>query len=484
MPGRGAVIEVKMKTFLLLFLASAAIAAAADLPRGTLVEKVVCQGAPGQSYALYLPSTYTPERQWPILYAFDASGEGKRVAELFQKAAETYGWIVVSSWSTASDVGGDKPMEGNFAAMRAVWADTHARFAIDDTRVYAAGYSGTVRFACVLALTAPGSIAGIIGASAGFPIGSAPKKDNPFVFFGTYGDRDFNYYEVRDLDRTLATVAVPHRVEGFVGTHEWPPVELATRAVGWMEVQAMKKGLREKDPARIEKEWAVDREQARAQASAHPDAALHLWSAMAIDYAGLRDVSEAEREAAALAASPACQKALREREERDRRDKEVLAAAPGILARSNPSGEPVTVAQIVAALKIPELKKRMESADPEEVLSAKRILNTYSGQTMFYLPQRFLEKKEYDRAIFMISVGAEIRPEAPGPWVEIASIHARKGKPGHKKALEALRVAVDKGFTDVEALEKRAELAELRGEAGFREIVERMRKPSASSGLR
>ena len=468
-----------MKAFILLLLASLATPTlAADLPRGTLIEKVTCAEAPDQAYALYLPSTYTPERKWPILYAFDARGQGKPVAELFQQAAERYGWIVVSSWSTASDVGGDKPMEGNFAAMRALWADTHARFAIDDTRVYAAGYSGTVRFACILALTAPGSIAGVIAASAGFPMGSAPKKDNPFVFFGTYGDRDFNYYEMRDLDRTLASLAIPHRIEGFVGTHDWPPVELATRAVGWMEVQAMKKGLREKSPSIIEMEWAADRERARAQASAHPADALHTWKAMAVDYAGLRDpadIAEAEREAAALAASPACQKELREREERDRRDKEILAAAPGILARSNPGNEPVTVAQIAAALKIPELKKRSESADVEESLSAKRILNTYLGQTMSYLPQSFLEKKEYDRAIFMLSVGAEIRPEAPRPWVEIAAIHARKGKPGYKKALEALRVAVDKGFSDAEALEREAAFAELRGEAGFREIVGAMR---------
>ncbi len=354
---------MRFRAFLVLglplafLLCTAGAAAAADLPRGTLIEKVVCEGQPDQAYSLYLPSAYTPERPWPILYAFDARGQGKPVAELFRRAAEAYGWIVVSSWSTASDVGGDKPMEGNFAAMRALWADTHARFAIDDRRVYAAGYSGTVRFACILALTAPGSIAGVIGASAGFPIGTTPKQDNPFVFYGTYGDRDFNYYELRDLDRELAALAVPHRIEGFAGTHEWPPVDLATRAMGWMEIQAMKKGLREKSPAMIEAEWAADRERARAQAAVHPADALHTWSAMAIDYAGLREVSEAEREAAALAGSPACRQELREREARDRRDKEILANAPGILAYANPGNAPVTVAQIAAALKIPEAQE-------------------------------------------------------------------------------------------------------------------------------
>jgi hypothetical protein len=245
------------------------------------------------------------------------------------------------------------------------------------------------------------------------------------------------------------------------------------KAVAWMELQAMKTGEREKSPALIEAEWARDREQARAQAAAHPADALHTWKAMAADYAGLRDVAEAEREAAALAAAPACQKELRERDERDRRDKDLLARAPAILGRANPGNEPVTVAQIAAELKIPELKIRAASADLEESLSAKRILNTYLGQTMFYQPQSFLEKKEYDRAVFMLSVGAEIRPEEPGPWVEIAAIHARKGKAGRKKALEALRTAADKGLDDPAALDREA-FAGLRQDEEFRQILARV----------
>jgi poly(3-hydroxybutyrate) depolymerase len=462
----------KLTVLLVSLLLATGAAAADELARGTLIEKVVCANQPDQAYSLYLPSTYTPERRWPILYAFDARRDGKAVAELFQRAAETYGWIVVSSLSTESDVAGDRPMDGNFAAMRALWADTHARLSIDDRRVYAAGYSGTVRFACLLALTAPGSIAGVIGASAGFPIGTPPRRDNPFVFFGTYGDRDFNYYEMRDLDQALGGVAVPHRIEGFAGTHEWPPADLATRAVGWMEIQAMKSGLREKSPELIETAWSADR--ARAQAAVHSADALHTWSAMATDYAGLRDVSEAEREAAALASSPACQRELREREARDRRDKEILANAPGILARANPGNEPVTVAQIAAALKIPELKKRIDSPDPEESLSAKRILNMFMGQLAFYQPQTLLPKKKYDLAVFMISIAAEIQPDNPDLWVEMATIHALKGKPGHRKALECLHTAVDKGLADRKILEEEPAFAELRKEPGFQEIVARM----------
>ncbi len=92
------------------------------------------------------------------------------------------------------------------------------------------------------------------------------------------------------------------------------------------------------------------------------------------------------------------------------------------------------------------------------------------GQTAFYQPQSFLEKKEYDRAIFMILIAAEISPESPGLWIEIASIQLLKGKAGRKKALEALRTAVNKGLKSPEALEGE-ELADLREMAEFQELV-------------
>ncbi len=458
-----------------------------ELPRGQLVERVACAEHPEQTYALYLPKGYTPQRKWPILYAFDASSQGKSVAALFQSAAETYGWIVVSSWNTASD----GPIEPNFVAMRALWADTHDRFAIDESRVYAAGFSGTVRFSCILALTAPGTIRGVIGAGAGFPFGTPPKRGNPFVFFGTVGDRDFNWYEMNDLDTALTQVAVPHRIEHFAGVHGWPPPELATQAVAWMEMAAMKAGKRPQSPqdaALVAAQWDADRERARARAAAgHPADALHTWRAMAVDYAGLRgpaDLAEAGREAAALAASPACQKELHDRAERDRRDKQTLADGPGILARSlpgnnpaqNPGSDPLTVAQTVALLKIPELKARAASADAEESLAAKRILNTYLGQTGFYLPQRYRERKEYDRAIFVLSVGAEIRPDDPWVWTEIARFHALKGAPGHRQALEALRKAEAKGLADASLLTEGEDFAALRQDEEFRQILAQVEK--------
>ena len=97
--------------------------------------------------------------------------------------------------------------------MRAMWADTHYRLAIDTRRVYAAGFSGTVRFACQRALAAPGTIEGIVAAGAAFPFETKPTKDTPFLYYGTVGDRDFNYYEVLDLADAMTDLGLPHRIE-------------------------------------------------------------------------------------------------------------------------------------------------------------------------------------------------------------------------------------------------------------------------------
>jgi hypothetical protein len=98
----------------------------------------------------------------------------------------------------------------------------------------------------------------------------------------------------------------------------------------------------------------------------------------------------------------------------------------------------------------------------------------FMGQLAFYQPQTLLPKKKYDLAVFMISVAAEIQPNDPDLWVEMAKVHALKGKPGQKKALECLRTAVDKGLADRKTLEEAPEFAELRIEPKFREIVARM----------
>lgn len=447
------------------------LAAQTDLPRGQVVAKVVTQADPGQSYALYVPTTYRAERKWPILYAFDARSNGTLVAERFRAGAEKYGYLVASSNNSASD----GPPGPNVTALRALWSDTHARFSIDDRRVYATGFSGTVRFACSMALSAPGTIEGIIGAGAGFPFETKPTRDTPFVFFGTVGERDFNYYEVMDLDEQMSTLGLHHRIEIFPGSHEWMPEDLATRALGWMEIQAMRKGLREKDPGLIAELWSADLERARALETAGDVVEAHrLYAGLASDFAGLHEgVAEVTKKAAEIAASETYKKERKVRQERNQRDKEYVAAAPRALSLGD-------LPQALTQLRIKELKKQADSSDKQENLSARRLLNTVLVQTSYYLPEMFTSQGQHDRAVFALSIATEIAPDNAENWYRLAASHARKG--AKKRALENLRKAVEKGWADLPRLEGEAAFASLRQDKGYQELVAEIgkKKPAAA----
>jgi len=197
----------------------------ADFPRGKIVDPVTAAGNSEQSYTLYLPSSYTPGHAWPILYCLDPGARGRVPVERFAQAAEKAGLIVAGSNNCRNG-----PIAPEREAIRWLLDDTHARLAIDDTRVYVAGMSGGARLA--LAWARNGNIAGVIACSAGF--GNELPKQVPFRLYATAGTDDFNHDELFQNSLELARRGVPHRFVEFDGGHDWLPEPLAVDALDYL----------------------------------------------------------------------------------------------------------------------------------------------------------------------------------------------------------------------------------------------------------
>ena len=152
--------------------------------------------------------------------------------------------------------------------------------------------------------------AGVIASSAGYP-DSRPRSSLPFVVFGTAGRDDFNYIEMKMLERPLKT---PHRIVIFEGGHTLPPDDVAMAAIEWLEVQGMKSGARVKDEALIARLWDV--RQPAIAAAGESTTAVHLLQDLVDDFTGLRDTTTARARLAALAKQPDIKRALsRERDD-------------------------------------------------------------------------------------------------------------------------------------------------------------------------
>ena len=289
-------------------LAIAVSAFCQELPPGEVIPSVKCQADATQSYALYLPSRYTSDSAWSVLFLFDAGGRGRRGVERYQEAAERFGYIVAGSNNSRNG-----PWDVSLAAAQAMTSDVTLRFAIDNRRVYAGGMSGGARVAAGLAVGS-GMFAGVILSSAGFA-DSRPRKLVPFAVFGTAGTEDFNYSEMREVDRVLTT---PHRVRIFEGGHTWLPSEMAIEALEWMEVQAMKAGRRARDEALLNQIFAA--RLAKANTAKDNVAAFHLFSTLAEDFHGLRDVIELAARAASLARQKDVKDSLKKERAEDERE--------------------------------------------------------------------------------------------------------------------------------------------------------------------
>jgi pimeloyl-ACP methyl ester carboxylesterase len=283
------------------------------------VDTVPCRDDAAQTYALYVPSTFTPARRWPVLFVFDAMGHGRTGVERYQAAAEQYGYLVAGSNNSRNG-----PWDISLSAAEAMIGDVATRFPLDARRVYTAGMSGGARVAMRLALDGAAGparldVAGVLASSAGFPDGFQTAVS--FPIFGTAGTDDFNHEEMRELDEGVRT---PHRVEVFEGGHAWLPASLATDGIQWMEIQAMQSGRRPRDPKEIDEIFAA--RVARAEARQTSLEKMRELRLIADDFQGLRtDTAAFADRAAELARQPGVQDALQAERADEQQERQTTA---------------------------------------------------------------------------------------------------------------------------------------------------------------
>jgi predicted esterase len=402
----------------------------------------------------------------------DPRGRARIPADLFIPVAERFGYVLVSSYNTASD----GPIDPNLKALQAMWNDVHRWLAIDDRRVYMAGFSGTARTACLVARQLAGRFAGVIGTGAGYAPDYPPTQDQSFLYYGAVGDLDFNFFEMQQLEDTLVDQRLSHRVTVFSGGHAWMPVEVATAAVEWLELRAMQAGRRERDGALLSAWWQRDEAAARSLVSNGRELdGARLLAAMARDYDGLREIDDVARQARELAGSSGAKRQSRERDAEFRRTTRYMEDAMRTLAEAFPPGSGQAsrpVSAVSAELGLVRLRDQAADTTTENGRSARRLLANISTQVSFYLPQQAAANREYARAAFYTTLAADINPQAPHVWYQLAMFQARAGQ--RRAAIEALGRAVDLGFRDRTRAESEAAFGTLRGDEDFAQVLNRM----------
>lgn len=450
----------------MIALALASALAAAEPERGRLIEHVASRSDAAQTYTLYLPSSYDAAKSHPLLFVFDPRGRATRAAEIFRDGAERHGWIVISSNQTRSDDGND----ANERAIAALFNEL-PRYAVDRRRIYAAGFSGTAIVACAVGQNT-GALAGVIGVG-GRAIPQMPPSKFSFAHFGAAGRVDFNNREMRFIDDELETAGLAHRFVEFDGDHRWFESELALEAIRWMEVIAMKEQRRVRDDAFLANVFRDElAAAARLEAAGDLAGARRMLRSTARTFEGLHPLRDAESALRRIESDDRWKRAEAEEKKWDEFEKryarEVLARLPQTLRELAARPQSVAVAR---AFRIADLRRRA-ARDGTEGRAAKRLLETVSAQTSFYLPRQLFERREYALAAAVLRVATDLHPDRWPAWYDLGAASARAGKPD--EALDALETAVERGFRDPAQLTADDDYASLRGEERFKKIVQQL----------
>ena len=462
--------------FALLFVVLIGIASLASiseveepLPKGVVIPRVVCLGNPEQSYALYLPSNYSPERKWPILYVFDPGARGGVPVTLAKDAAEKFGYIVLGSNNSRNG-----PTKPSAVAASAIWNDSHRRFTIDDRRVYFAGFSGGARVATSWALACGDCAAGVISSGAGFPISESPSPQTHFSYFAAIGLSDFNYPEVVELAQKLDQLGLPHRLRRFDGSHEWAPAEVWSEALAWMDLLAMKQDRLARDPEFISQQFESETQRAEEfEKSGDIYAAWQEYRALAADFEGLRDVASIMKHVEELNTSPALHSAEKQ-EKKDFEEQRRLAEpiSSGVTALADGGGDQAEIRHLL----LEQITALQDAEQGEQNEHRRRVLERALGQVVVGADESAEDRMRAGdalRASICFEIISEAFPKEPWPLIGVARADAQMGQ--KKDALDALRRARGNGL-DVETLRgilrDNAEFARYRDDPDFLKLLE------------
>lgn len=441
-----------------------------DLPRGAVIEKVAPLDDNIQSYALYIPTNYTPEKKWAVLYAFDPSAQGKVPVEIFREAAEKLGFIVVGSNNSRNNLNGQELSQ----IVDAFWAETHARLSIDEKRTYAAGFSGGARVATSFAASCGGCVAGVIASGATFMSRFSLDKPLSYSIFGAVGADDFNYPEMIKNFEKLNQLESSNRLDVFDGGHQWLTKDSAFDALEWLNLQSMKSGAMKPDEKFVEELKAKQKSKAQSLLqNGDVLGAARNYETIVKDFKDISDTKDATEKLSEIRGQKTYKKALAD--EKNQIAEQQKAAAKIMSASANL----IDLAAKAQALKniSDEIEnwrqKAKETTDSSERRLARRILgqvfiSTYESALQIYRP-----KKDYQMMIASLEVARLIRPLDARVLLEFARAYSLAGQ--KKNALDLLEQSVKNGFSDCAALHDKAEWSSLRDEKRFQKVSEQLK---------
>lgn len=425
----------------------------------SVYEKVNCVSDTNITYALFLPPGYDSTKRFPVIYFIDPHADGILPVIKYKSLAGKFQVILTGSNNSKNG----NTVEANAAFISAVIADSKKRFAIDEKRVCAAGFSGGAKVASWLPRMDP-TLRSVISCGAG--IFSMSDTVQHFYYIGIAGIGDFNYSEMQMQRYFFQRSRFKNELIAFDGKHEWPFVEVMGKALAAIRLEEMRKQIIPVDTNFIKSAYHdFEKEVSTYKKSEHIIAeyeaclsAMNYLDRLAGVTPFLSRAKEIE-ESESYREAKAAQKILLERETGLRNQYLGYFSNKNEVWWSN-------------EIKMMNKKIAASSTSADEKAMYGRIIS-YLGLAVYMYSDRSIKENDLLSAEHFLSIYSVIEPENPEAPFLSAKVAVRRGVA--PKTFALLDEAIRLGFNDKKRLEEDDDFIALRNTEEFKRRVERIK---------
>jgi hypothetical protein len=432
-----------------------------NFPVGQLLENVICKHDTSQSYALYLPSGYSSEKAYPVVFAFDPHGTGKLPVSNYKELAEKYKFILAGSNNSKNGV----PWDDIQKIANTFFADVQVRCNVNSQRIYLLGFSGGARIANSITIN-NGSITGAICCGAAAPASATTNPRSNYFFMAITGNADFNYTEIRKYDKVdLAGHPVKHALLVFDGIHEWPPLATMDEAFLWMELNEMRKNTGYKNDSLVSKAMLTASTQLETYMKKKQMREAYECCRKTINfYDGLTDLSLFFDTYQKLQSNEEIDKNLK-KEEEEWKQEEVLKNKYREAVQTNDYNWWQKDIQAVNA--------KIKNGPKNEALIYKRVLG-YLSLMMYIQTTEFIKQSNISAAVHFDKLYLLVDPANSEAHFLAAELSAIQGNA--EEAITYLKSAVKNGYDDKLRIQDDKAFKNIKSRADFQEVLEEIKK--------
>ncbi|MDG1572293.1 hypothetical protein OZ410_08200 [Robiginitalea sp. M366] len=228
------------KCFFLYFLlvcgwATTEAQAQITVRKGLVIDSLGLQDSVGSQLSLFLPSYFTPDRKWPLLFLIESEATRYQSMRHLKNAAEKNGYILASSRMMGSDI----PLTQKVLYFSQSVEMVSSLVPLDPSRINVGGYGSGALVATLL----PGllnKIQGVLVLGSATPNwGLMPRTSRRFHFVGIYGQQDYRFLDMLDSETLLDQRKIPNHLLYFDGGAERPDDEFPVRGLQSLTLMAM-----------------------------------------------------------------------------------------------------------------------------------------------------------------------------------------------------------------------------------------------------